>query len=375
MRRIVYPNPIHKFKKEYWDIFKENLPKLQRTWIAFRNNNKFLRTHLPKNVKRIILADYDKLVRYYIAYKKECHLTEDEKKDLKAIFNYDSYQPAIARFFMNKAEELSINTCFYCETAYINVYTDGNPHLHLYELNTAPDEVFKKLLNTESDKTLNRMKRSRPFLSIEHFNNIWERGGKKCKPNKFESIYPTDFKNHFDLDHALDKGACPLVGLSIMNFVPSCPTCNEKLKRSKILGNPDPLEYLSPTSTKYDFDGNVKIRVAQFGTYGKPLKALDPAYALDYSDTYYLRFEFKRREYETIVDTFKLHERYAFHKLEGLHWLVRKSKYTDANIKMIAQTLMSPLFTEYKIKEDLFQLEYDRKRHPCFSKFKRDILS
>jgi len=29
-------------------------------------------------------------------------------------------------------------------------------------------------------------------------------------------------QNHFDLDHVLDKGKCPIVGLSLFNFVPSC---------------------------------------------------------------------------------------------------------------------------------------------------------
>lgn len=374
MRRIVYPNPISKFKKEYYAIFKEDLPQLQRNWKALRHNNVFLRTYMPKNIKRILLADYDKLVRYYISFKNGCHLTANEKKDMEAIFNYDYYQPAIARFFMEKADELSLYTCFYCETAYINVYTDGNFKLHLYELNTASDKEFKKLLNTKSDKTIKHMKGYRPFTSIESFNKAWKIGRKGNRKDKFETIYPSDFRNHFDLDHALDKGSCPLVGLSVMNFVPSCPTCNEKLKRSKVLGILNPLEYLSPTSPRYDFDGNVSIRFVQFGTYGKPLEVLDPAYALNYSDNYYLRFEYQRKEYKTIVDTFKLHERYAFHKLEGLHWLVKKSKYNDTNIKMIANAFKSPLFTEFRIKEDLFQSEYDKKRHPCFSKFKRDIL-
>ena len=375
MRRIVYPNPIYKFKKEYYAIFKEDLPQLQRNWKALRHNNVFLRTYMPKNIKRIILADYDKLVHYYIAFKKECSLTEDQQKSLEEIFNYKSHQSAIARFFMDKAESLALYTCFYCDTAYINVYVDGDIESHLNELNNATDDVLKKILDTKSDRTLKHMNKARPFISKESFNEAWKNSRKGNRPDKFESIYPSDFRNHFDLDHVLDKKTCPLVALSIMNLVPSCPTCNEKLKRSKVLGNSNPLEFLSPTSPHYDFDINVKIRLEQLGTFDKPPVVLDTAYALDYSEIYHVRFDCQRPEYETIINIFKLHERYAFHKLEGLHWLVKKSKYTDTNIKMMVDTFNSPLFTESKIKEDIFQYKYDRRRHPCFSKFKHDILS
>lgn len=41
-------------------------------------------------------------------------------------------------------------------------------------------------------------------------------------------------KRQFDIDHFLPKGKCPPVALSLFNFVPSCPVCNERIKREDL---------------------------------------------------------------------------------------------------------------------------------------------
>lgn len=374
MRKIDYPSPLHKFKKEYLAIFKKELPALQKKWDKLRTENSFLRTHLPRRISKIILADYSKLAAYYILYEKHSTLDDAQQKELKEIYNYESHQSKIAKFFMDKAKELSISTCFYCESAFINVYTVDDTAKNLDLLNTSSDEDLKKLLDTKSDETLNYMKSGRPYKSISSFNKTWENNRKGNTDKKFESIFPSNLRNHFDLDHVLDKGSCPLIALSLMNFVPSCQVCNEKLKISQILGESYPIEFLSPTSPNYNFYGNVTIRVAQSISGDDSKEALDPAYATDYPDNYCLKFDCHIKEYETIVKIFRLQERYAFHKMEGLHWIVMKAKYTDRNIQMMADTFKSPIFSAHRIKEDLFHKEYDNRRHPCFSKLKQDML-
>ena len=39
-------------------------------------------------------------------------------------------------------------------------------------------------------------------------------------------------KNGFTLDHFIDKGTYPYLALSLYNLVPSCYTCNSKIKRT-----------------------------------------------------------------------------------------------------------------------------------------------
>ena len=67
----------------------------------------------------------------------------------------------------------------------------------------------------------------------------------------------------FETEHVLDKGECPLVALSLYNFVPSCKTCNgADLKGTKTIGDSEPqIAKLSPTSEGYDFDRKVNFEV------------------------------------------------------------------------------------------------------------------
>lgn len=67
----------------------------------------------------------------------------------------------------------------------------------------------------------------------------------------------------FETEHVLDKGACPLVALSLYNFIPSCKTCNgPDIKGAKTLGDTiAEMVELSPSAEGYDFDRKVSFEV------------------------------------------------------------------------------------------------------------------
>ena len=66
----------------------------------------------------------------------------------------------------------------------------------------------------------------------------------------------------------LSKSRCPIVGLSLFNFVPSCPICNERLKGTGVLGkDATEMSSLSPTSSTYNFDNSVEISVTPKDTF------------------------------------------------------------------------------------------------------------
>ena len=71
--------------------------------------------------------------------------------------------------------------------------------------------------------------------------------------NKFKNI-DGKIKNGFTLDHYIDKGKYPFLALSLYNLIPSCYTCNSKVKGADEINN------LSPSSSKFDFDERVKFR-------------------------------------------------------------------------------------------------------------------
>ena len=172
-------------------------------------------------------------------------------------------------------------------------------------------------------------------------------------------------RNHFDLDHFLPKCYCPITSLSLFNFVPSCPICNERLKRERILGNDiDETIRLCPTSDKYDFDKLVRISVI-------PTEVYCSLHYMDNPDKFKIEFITHSKEYKKEVEMFKLEDRYDFHKSEALRLLDLKQEYPESHIKMIAELLGRE---EDNIQESIFGEHFVNENRRVFAKLHRDIL-
>ena len=124
-------------------------------------------------------------------------------KNTSILLDYDYFSDEVAQHFLNNEDEeiYTINTCFYCNRAYINSYE-----------------------TTASAK-----------------------------------------KRQFDLDHFIPKSECPLFALSLYNFVPSCQVCNSRIKNADIyyknISIVDDLEKLFPTSVNYNYDAALTFRI------------------------------------------------------------------------------------------------------------------
>lgn len=187
-------------------------------------------------------------------------------------------------------------------------------------------------------------------------------------------------KAQFDLDHVLDKGRCPLVGLSLFNFVPSCQMCNgSRIKGQKqIYPNPTLRKKLSPTNINYDFEGKVTIEVlntkGDCSTIGFEKRM----------DDYELRFNtYLDPDYDEEVKGFYLKERYEYHKCEALRLMDLKERYTDAKILELARMIaggsnskVSPHGMKYitQLRQDIFSTGFKHHFHRCFGKMQDDIL-
>lgn len=391
MKKIAYPTDIEKLKAEYLSIFAENLTAMQTKWDAVRKE--IINKHsdktaaqdiYPDQLKDIIIADYDKLVDIYCDY---CSLTigKDIVEKLRCLFSYDGtdtdntakkYQPDIAQFFMEHSEEMHIHVCHYCELSYINVYGLKNIYSSVSSLlKTASEkEIRRYVTNTKGepykDNVYKKIIKLRDTLKEdeieEAFNNIDKRWSKS--PKKSERIFRK--RNHFDLDHFLPKSKCPIVALSLMNFVPCCPVCNERLKGMDCLGSTDKnrLIKLSPTSPKYEFDQQVTaIVIPEIGT--------EKRHAQDHPDDFSVKFETTDNEYQTvIIDEFHLDERYNYHKMEILRLLDLLRDYPDTQIRVMANAL-SGMKSEEQIKEDIFGMDFMERNGRCMSKIKKDIFN
>lgn len=191
---------------------------------------------------------------------------------------------------------------------------------------------------------------------------------------------PIGKKAQFDLDHVLNKARCPIVGLSLFNFVPSCQMCNgSRIKGQKQIYTDARLrKKLSPSNFNYDFEGRVTIEV--INKYGN---CSTIGFEKRMSE-YELRFNtFLDPDYEEEIKAFYLTERYNYHKCEALRLLDLKERYTDAKILELARLIAGGSNAKIsthgmkfitQLKHDIFATEFNHRHHRCFGKLHDDML-
>lgn len=357
----------------YINLFGNELDTMNNAWNTLRGEIEKTSSdtdNIPENIRDILTADYSKLVDIFKAYLNLEKLPEETKKEIKKIFNYKKYQPQIAIFFMDPENKFQIYVCHYCGIAYINAYGIQNDYGDKYAFikNASREELKKFIPGNLSDKTIDKIIKEREsFTSLDDFDRLsyWRSEKKSDSINLLSG-------NHFDLDHELAKASCPLLALSLYNFVPSCPTCNQKLKRSATIGSKEDekeLIKLSPTSDKYDFDKNVLFYIApkRMSTFG----------FLRNLEEYRIDMKCHDKSFEKSIGLFRLKQRYNYHKVFALRLLDLKERYSPGSIKMISNLLQgscSEKYTEEQIREDIFGEEYSKVGHRAFDKLRKDIL-
>ena len=366
MRRVVYPQGTA-FIDNYKKLFHTKISSMKAEWNTLRV--RFSLYYLPTDIEDILTANIDDLTQWYVRFKKlDKKQRKAINKGLEKLFDYEVWRDSIAEYFMNPDNGFHLRSCHYCDTAYINAYKIDPDSEALFFLNVASDEELERI--TTSDKRKKDIKDTRQFEKKDQFEVLVNKY--KWKPTKWEDTFETDKKqkNHFDLDHFLPKGQCVFVALSLFNFVPSCPICNERLKKLRVLGNFGiPNAKLSPTSSSYDFDGNAQfVVVPSSDKIGGLLPTQVP-------EDYDLELNTWNDDFKYFIRLFKLEERYRYHKQTALHWMEMKMKYSDNRIRMMEESLSDKtLFSFKKIKSDIFQEELYKDENMCFSKVRKDML-
>ena len=143
-------------------------------------------------------------------------------------------------------------------------------------------------------------------------------------------------KNGFTLDHYIDKGKYPYLALSLYNLIPSCYTCNSKVKRVHSV------ETLSPASNNFDFDDKVKFKTFMQN------KNLQIEHKEDFS--LLLKEDFSDI-YKQYINVFELDGRYEYHKYKVIEMINKRKEYPNSRIKELALLTQK---TEEEVKQDLF---------------------
>lgn len=391
MRKVNYPDDRTELEKDFLKCFDGY--DLQKSWEPLRKKlitwslSSEKETLYPENISKLLVARYDVLVKMYLDYQivknrhrnKKIFWTTETK--LKQLFNYTkesgsafpAFQPMLADFFMRHAEELELHACHYCETAYINAYKEPSVLDDLAQFLKFGDPAdIADEITADNGDALN----SKTIASVLNLRNHYEENNiveafdslacwKNPRVKKSEKLKRSKNRNHFDLDHFLPKSKCPLVGLSLYNFVPSCQVCNEKLKKDEELGtgNADKMLKLSPTSDGYQFSQEMRLQIMP-----APLKLK----VLKETEKYHLEFVPSTSDYQEEVKIFLLQERYNYHKCEAFRLYDKMTDYPPARIKMLKNDF-GGLKTEKDIEEDLFGMEYMIEHHRCFTKMLGDV--
>ncbi len=297
---------------EYVSEFKD-LDELEERWRDFKELHPALSV-FTESVKELMSATFCELVDVYERYQNLPSETLEQKEELATIksyllnmvFNYDktgaghqTHQGVISGFFRKKMDDLNIHTCYYCDMAYINPYI----------------------------------------------------------------VDDDEMKSQFDLDHALAKDDCPLVALSLHNFVPSCPVCNERLKwKNPLSDSLDGLKLVAPCSEDFDANKQIHFKVNQ--------EKVCTSGFMRHKDCYRMIIN-AHGVYASYAKLFRLEERYEYHKGEALRLLDLKRKYPMSNIRQIARLMHK---TADEVKEDIFGIHFSKNNHRCFDKMRRDIM-
>ena len=147
-------------------------------------------------------------------------------------------------------------------------------------------------------------------------------------------------KNKFTLDHYYDKSTYPYLALSLYNLIPSCYTCNSKLKGTIEFEN------LAPSSQKYDFDDKVKFK----------LKMSDSCKNLHIKNKNDIEINLRENysnDFKNFIEKMHLDDRYRIHKDIVYNMIKKAELYPESRLKELQDLSGIPF---QQIKKDIFNL-------------------
>lgn len=307
-RFVSSQNPV-RLKMAYLEEYNIKLlqDKLDKLMKAYPE----IKAVLPDKIsaKKLLVGNFKYLTRVYCAFTDYLNgKTTAEKNTIKADFisggfNYNSHKSDIAQFLMNPANGFEIHNCVYCDLEDVTPFTKAN--------------------------------------------------GKKVRK--------------FDTEHVLDKGECPLVALSLYNFVPSCKICNSTdIKGTKTIGDTEAeIAKLSPSAEGYDFENKVRFEVK---IVSPDIKGLN---AINHAGDYEIAFNVSEPLYQKSIDLFELKRRYNHGKEKEalLTWREKRKNNPDNIVQQFAD-IRHVTFEE--IFEEFFELK--KRKHYPMEKARRDVM-
>ena len=231
------------------------------------------------------------------------------------LLDYDFFYKDISSYILDakNSDIFSFTTCFYCNSAYINMYYNKS--------------------NIERHK--------------------------------------------FDIEHFIPKDKikiCPLFSLSLYNFVPSCHFCNSSIKKSNVYFNDSSLYEITklfPTNKDYNFDKELKFKITPNNF--KFINNQDFYYA-DHVKDFNIELKPEGNNYKIYKKEsvfFEIIERYECHKKEFLSYIDKRRKYNESYFDLYEKKCSSA--ESNNLREAIFNTKLRKDTSPIFYKIYNDI--
>lgn len=318
MRKIDYSGLEKEYLKELglYDGYKytEDYFNLEKEWI--KNRNGFSLNFLPRKLKKILISNYVKLIKYQIAFKPLKQ--EDNDVLLQKVFMYDKMKEKIAKFFIHKAKQLNLYSCCYCDSAFEGDFVDKNGERRTFDV----------------DHFIPKAKYPVFALSLYNFIPSCQVCNERIKGEKL--FFQIDTIKRYD-------------------------------KKRKLL------IHLSPTSKDFNFNDNVKI--SYIPKKQKDIWHYAPLSQVS-SERYSVFFDTdKDSSYKRFIDVMLLQERYnsTAIKNQGLYLLDLKKKYPLSKLVQMSKMLTDggyPVSPE-EIENDIF---HKNQKYKLLEKMRNDLL-
>lgn len=291
------------------------------------------------------------------------------KSDLVKWFDYQNcLQKGISKFFMKYTSLFNIQTCYYCEIDFVNAYIPfSNDYFDFYDLiNTGNIEDLMKLTGITKPNAKKIVKLCAGKVSDEMTlkstlitDSLLFNALNSCKntDNSIKWEVVKNWKNNFTIDHVLPQSAYPYFALCLYNLVPTCYSCNSKLKKQKMLGDLNEVELLSPTSTKFIHPINFKIY------YKDPISNY---FGINSINQYTIKIE-QPSDFTTILN---LQGRFSFHKNESLGLIKKRDIYSESHLDELSKLLNRDVA---EIKKDIFGSDLFENKQKPFDKYRKDV--
>ncbi len=323
----VYPDKFDfdTYDKDYQKVFKirQNkdgtnnkndfkLNQLQNEFMVFLNlpeTQKIKKniSNFPKTFDELLVLKPLNISEIYLEFNK---LQDYEKNNINSIkFDYDDMKARITNFFISKMKLLHFNTCFYCDTTYINFY--------------------------------------------------------KTKTGII--------KKQFALDHFIPKGNCKIFSLCLYNLVPSCTSCNSGSKGNDFsyidlssCKTPSILAKAFPTSDSYEW-----LEFMKFKILPKDLIAISELlYSKNFSH-FNIELESKNEIYEKESDIFEIIPKYNFFIKQFVTQIDKYRMYDKNFFYLISKNFLNN--TAQPLYEALFNEKLRESNQLPFKKIYTDI--